>query len=254
MAAKFALHRVQQSRRILSNSLLQENERETPTSADDRQRAQALIEEITVRSYDWDTKQVLKKLLDANEKIIELECILKDSKTQSNQIEFLKVLLDAGVDQDQYMNLNLPMRQVIVKQCRAVNARLNELKTIINKSERPKKEELLFEAYKIRDDKEAYYDEDDPKPKPSSDEDKNVTNSKIQHSAPLSHFNFYQEHKSERMNSESAAELSTNKDRQSDPKVPQGMPLPKNIASVYIIWRSVRGKTDILSEKNHRAI
>ena len=40
------------------------------------------------------------------------------------------------------------MRQVIVKQCRAVNARLNELKTIINKSERPKKEELLFESYK----------------------------------------------------------------------------------------------------------
>ena len=27
------------------------------------------------------------------------------------------------------------------------------------------------------------------------------------------------------------------------------MPSPKNITSVYIIWRSVRGKTDILSEK-----
>ena len=171
------------------------------------------MEEITVRSYDWDTKQVLKKLLDANEKIIELKCILKDPKTQPNQIEFLKVLLDAEVDPNKYINLNIPMRQVIVKQCRAVNARRNDLKTTINKSERPKKEDLLFELYDIQGDKEAYYDQDDPEPKPSSDEDENVTNSEIQHSAPLSHFNVYQEHKSERMNSESAAELSTNRDR-----------------------------------------
>ena len=49
----------------------------------DRQRTQALIEEITVRAYDWETKQVLKKLLDANEKIIELECILKDTSMTS---------------------------------------------------------------------------------------------------------------------------------------------------------------------------
>ena len=59
----------------------------------DRQRAQALMEEFTVRSYDWETKQVLKKLLGANDKIIELDCMLEDPKTQPNQIESLKMLL-----------------------------------------------------------------------------------------------------------------------------------------------------------------
>ena len=159
---------------------------EIDSAARDRQRAQALMEEFTVRSYEWETKQVLKELLDANEKIIELECMLKDPKTQANQIEFLKVLLNAGVDPDQYMKLNLPMRQVIVKQCRAVNARLNDLKTIINQSERPNKEELLFEIYKVRGDEEAYYDEDDPESEPSSDEDEDeiVTDSGVQHPAP----------------------------------------------------------------------
>ena len=159
---------------------------ELDSAARDRQRAQALMEEFTVRSYDWETKQVLKELLDANEKIIELGCMLKDPKTQANQIEFLKVLVNAGVDPDQYMNLNLPMRQVIVKQCRAVNARLNDLKTIINQSERPRKEELLFEIYKVRGDEEAYYDEDDPEPEPSSDEDEDeiVTEYGVQHPAP----------------------------------------------------------------------
>ena len=78
------------------------------------------------------------------------------------------------------MNLNLPMRQVIVKQCRAVNARLNDLKTLINKSQRPRKEALLFELYKVRGDEDAFYDEDDPEPEPSSDEDEddNATHSR----------------------------------------------------------------------------
>ena len=171
-------------RLIPANAALMAEELDSITR--DRLRAQALAEEFTVRSYDWDTKQVLKKLLDANEKIIELECMLKDPKTQPSQIEFLKVLVNAGVDPNHYMNLNLPMRQVIVKQCRAVNVRLNDLKTIINKSERPKKEELLFEIYKVRGDEEAYYDEDDPEPEPSSDEDEDeiVTDYGAQHSAP----------------------------------------------------------------------
>ena len=127
---------------IPKNAALSLKEIESVTR--DRQRAQALIEEFTVRAYDWETKQVLKKLLEANEKIIELECLLKDPRTQSNQIDFLKVLLNAEVNPDQYMSLNLPMRQVIVKQCRAVNARLNDLKTLINASQRPRKEALLF--------------------------------------------------------------------------------------------------------------
>ena len=171
---------------IPANAALAISELESATR--DRQRAQALLEESAVRSYCWDTKQVLKKLLEANEKIIELECTLKDPKTQSNQTEFLKVLQDAEVDQQQYMGLNLPMRQVLVKQCRAVNARLNDLRTAIKSSERPRKEGLLFEIYKVRGDEEAYYDEDDPESPPSSDEDeeedKNMTNSQVQQPAP----------------------------------------------------------------------
>ena len=170
-------------RLIPANAALMAAEMDSATR--DRQRAQALMEEITARSYDWETKQVLKKLLGANDKIIELECMLKDPKTQSNQIEFLKVLLDATIDQNQYMNLHLPMRQVIVKQCRAVNGRLDDLKTIINKSQRPKTEELLFEIYKVRGDEEACYDDDDPEPEPSSDEDEDeyVTSPGAQQSA-----------------------------------------------------------------------
>ena len=137
---------------------------ELESATRDRQRAQALLEESAVRSYDWDTKQVLKKLLQANDRIIKLECILKDPDTQSNQTDFLKMLQNAEVDQDQYMSLNLSMRQVLVKQCRAVNVRLNDLRTIIKSSERPRKEELLSEIYQVRGDEEAFYDEDDPEP------------------------------------------------------------------------------------------
>ena len=152
----------------------------------DRQRAQALLEESSVRSYDWDTKQVLKRLLEANEKIIELECTLKDARTQPSQTELLKMLLNAELDPQQYTSLNLPMRQVLVKQCRAVNARFEDLRTIIKSSERPRKEGLLFALYQARGDEEAYYDQDDPKPEPSSDEDEdgNATNSGVQRSAP----------------------------------------------------------------------
>ena len=119
--------------------------------------------------------------------IIELECILKDPETQSNQTNFPKVLRNAEVDQRHYISLNLSMRQVLVKQRRAVNVRLNDLRTAIQSSERPRKEGLLFVIYQARGDEEAYYDENDPEPKPSSDEDEDedVTNSEVQRSAPL---------------------------------------------------------------------
>ena len=50
------------------------------------------------------------------------------------------------------------------------------------------------------------------------------------------------------MGSESAAKLSTNRDRQSDPKIPQGMPFPKNVASIHVVDIPVCGKTDTSSE------
>ena len=154
---------------VPTNASLANLELESKTR--DRQRAQALLMESAVRSYDWATKQVLKQLLEANEKIIELECILKNPETQSNQTDFLKVLRNVEVDRRDYMRLNLPMRQVLVKQCRAVNVRLNDLRTAIQSSERPRKEGLLYVMYQARGDEEAFYDEDDSEPEPSSDED-----------------------------------------------------------------------------------
>lgn len=41
---------------------------ELDSATQDCQRAQGLMEESAVRSYDWDTKVVLEKLLDLNEK------------------------------------------------------------------------------------------------------------------------------------------------------------------------------------------
>lgn len=75
------------------------------------------------------------------------------------------------------MNLNLPIRQIIVNQYRAVNARIRELDTLISQSEQPNKEQLLFEIYKARGDKDAVYNDEDPEPEPSSDDDEeeNVT-------------------------------------------------------------------------------
>ena len=84
---------------------------EVDSTTRDRHSAQASIEEHRVRSYDWETKQVLKQLLNANTKIIKFERMLKHTKTQPNQIEFLKALLNAEVDANKYMNLCEPTHQ-----------------------------------------------------------------------------------------------------------------------------------------------
>ena len=96
-------------RLVPANAALMAEELDPATR--DRQRAQALMEEFTVRSYDWETKQVLKKLLNANTKVIKFERMLKDTKTQPNQIEFRKELLNAEVDANKYMNLYKPTHQ-----------------------------------------------------------------------------------------------------------------------------------------------
>ena len=52
---------------------------EVDSTTRDRHSAQASIEEYRVRSYDWETKQVLKKLLNASTKVIKFERMLKDT-------------------------------------------------------------------------------------------------------------------------------------------------------------------------------
>ena len=86
------------------------------------------------------------------------------------------------------MSLNLPMRQVLVKQCQAVNARVKDLRMTIKSSETPRKQGLLHAIYQARGDEEAFYDENDPEPEPSSDEDEDenedVAKSEVQRLRP----------------------------------------------------------------------
>ena len=157
---------------------------EVDSTTGDRQRAHALIDEFIHRAYDWDARRVLIQLLYANERLIEFECLLKDPKKQPSQIECHKVLLDAEVDTDLYTGLNVLKRQVLVKQCKAVNMRLNGLKTLLNKSERPNKETLLTELYQSRGDELAMFDDEDPPTESSSDEDEDESSSTAPKNAP----------------------------------------------------------------------
>ena len=151
----------------------------------DRARAHAIIDEYCNRSYDYATRELLKKLFQANARILELKRMLKDPRTKPDRIKFLRALHGAQIDKQLYMQLDQPNRQVMVKQCRAVNAKLNDLKTIINASESdtPSSEAVLMELYKRRGDETAEWFDDDPS-EPSSDEDEDNDKSSVRSSAP----------------------------------------------------------------------
>ena len=137
----------------------------------ERMRANAVIDEFCHRSYDHDTRVVVKQLLQANAKIVDFKMLLKSPRTKGTRTECLVVLQDAEVDTGLYTKLHEPNRQVLVKQCRAVNAKLADLKTLINQSEQPDKVKLLTEMYRARGDEQIEWDDDDPLSEPSSDED-----------------------------------------------------------------------------------
>lgn len=137
----------------------------------ERMRANAVIDEFCHRSYDHETRVVLKQLLQANAKIVDLKMLLKSPRMKGTRTECLVVLQDAEVDTGLYTKLHEPNRQVLVKQCRAVNAKLADLKTLINQSEQPDKVKLLTEMYRARGDEQTEWNDDDPLSEPSSDED-----------------------------------------------------------------------------------
>ena len=157
-------------RKIPQNADL--NAAELDATMGDRARAHAILDEYCNRSYDYATRELLKKLFQANARILELKRVLKDPRTKPNRLKFLKALQGAKIDKQLYMQLDQPNRQVMVKQCRAVNAKLDDLKTIINASESdtPSIEAVLMELYKRRGDETAEWFDDDPS-EPSSDED-----------------------------------------------------------------------------------
>lgn len=139
--------------------------------ANSRVRACTIIEEFVNRHYDFPTRGVLVKLMEANDKIDELKVMLKNPATRSSRKIFLDILDDAEVDKDQYKALTYSKRQVVVRQCAAVNAKLAALRYIIKGSGQPNKDQLLAEIYKPRGDEQAVWDDQTSEPEPESDED-----------------------------------------------------------------------------------
>ena len=134
-------------------------------------RACTIIEESVNRHYDFATRGVLIQLMKANDKIDELKVSLKKPGTRSSRKLFLDILDDAEVDKNQYKALTYSKRQVLVRQCAAVNAKLAALRYIIKASGQPNKDQLLAEIYKPRGDEQAVWDDQDSEPEPESDED-----------------------------------------------------------------------------------
>ena len=149
----------------------------------DRIRARALTDEFVHRHYDTPSRQVLFQLINANDKLASLRFQLKRPDTKPSQLLLLTMLLDAEVDKHLCGKLEPLMRQVLLAQCAAVNAKLMTLKHIIHASEEPSKKELLAELYKPRGDEEAEWDLKDPESEPESDEDEEAPIAGKPHSA-----------------------------------------------------------------------
>ncbi len=154
----------------------QPNAAEWEALENDRKRAIALNNEVFNRHYDHLARIVLEQLLKANAKIDSLKNLLKNPFRQPSQIQLLMVLLDAEVNETSISKLaDVALnRQVILKQSKAVNAKLASLKTMINASEEPSKQKLLEETLKPRGDEDATWCDDDPESEASSDEDKDT--------------------------------------------------------------------------------
>ena len=134
-------------------------------------RACMIIEESVNRHYNYATRNVLIRLMKANDKIFELKVTLKNPATRSSRKIFLDILDDAEVDKDEYKALDYSKRQVIVRQCAAVNAKLAALRNIIKGSGPLNKDQLLAEIYKPRGDEHAVWDDQVSESEPESDED-----------------------------------------------------------------------------------
>ena len=126
----------------------------------ERERAWALMEESIRRHYESPTREVVGELLNANSCIKALEIKLQISTTKSSQTDFLRDLRDADIDKAKLKNLEEGMRQVLVRQCAAVNAKLMALRTLIKADKQPNKEKLLLEIFKPRGDEEAQWNDE----------------------------------------------------------------------------------------------
>ena len=137
----------------------------------DRARSTALMDESLHRHYDHPTREVVQQLLAANAKILALKGLLKNPPVTATQKELWGALKDAEVDKKLFESLDFSLRQVLVKQCRAVNARVADLRMIILERREPDRATLLRAIYQNRGDEEAEWFDEDPKTGSSSNED-----------------------------------------------------------------------------------
>ena len=138
---------------------------------DERDRGWALVEEMRQRHYDHPSRAVLDRLCNANDAICRLKLLLQTRTARADNETFLTILEGADVDKRAFGVLEGPLRQVLVKQCEAVNARLVMLRAIINSSVYVDSEQLLTEIFSPRGDETTCWDDNKPEPQPSSDED-----------------------------------------------------------------------------------
>ena len=152
---------------------------EIQATENDRVRGWALVQELRERHYDYPSRDVLDQLLEANRKIDTLKSLLQNPTARCTSRTYLTILQNGEVSRDSYRALeDSEMRQVLVKQCAAVNARLAMLRTMINgtaSKEGSDSADLLAEILKPRGDENARWNTIAPKPEPpESDEDEDT--------------------------------------------------------------------------------
>ena len=148
---------------------------ESDCSANDRLRAEAILDETVHRTYDSSSREVLQQLLVVNRQITELGLVLKTQDKAPTRGQLLGILQDAYIDNDKVNNLWIPDRQVLFKQCRGVTTRLAELMEVIEKNRVPDKEAILTVLYKDRGDEDAEWDGPDCGVFANEDENVNKT-------------------------------------------------------------------------------
>ena len=131
---------------------------ESDCSANDRLRAQAILNETVHRTYDSLSREVLQQLIGVNQQITELGLVLKTQDKAPTRRQLLGILQDAYIENDKVKDFWIPDRQVLFQQCKGATTRLAELIEVIAENQVPDKEAILTVLYKDRGDENAEWD------------------------------------------------------------------------------------------------
>ena len=148
---------------------------ESDCSANDRRRAEAILNEDLLCTYDSLSEELMRQLLGVNQQITELGLVLKTQDEAPTRGQLLGILQDAYIDNDKVNNLVIPDRQVLFQQCRGAATRLGELLEVIVENRVPDKEAILTVLYKDRSDEDAEWNGPDCEFFANEDENVNKT-------------------------------------------------------------------------------